>query len=211
MLLSIKEASDFLGVSISTLRRWEEEKRLIPEKTAGGHRRYDRDKLIRFKNKEAGNRITIAYARVSSSDQKEDLERQKDSLSNYCAARGYQFRVISDLGSGLNYTKKGLSELIELICNNDIERIVINYKDRLIRYGYELIEQVCLHYDVKIEVVNFTEDKTYEQELVEDMLSIITVFSSRLYGPRSHKIKKLRDEFNKILKEIDKDDNQPED
>ena len=70
MLLSIKEASDFLGVSISTLRRWEEEKRLIPEKTAGGHRRYDRDKLIRFKNKESGNRITIAYARVSSSDQK---------------------------------------------------------------------------------------------------------------------------------------------
>ena len=133
MLLSIKEASDFLGVSISTLRRWEEEKRLIPEKTAGGHRRYDRDKLIRFKNKEAGNRITIAYARVSSSDQKEDLERQKDSLSNYCVARGYQFRVISDLGSGLNYTKKGLSELIELICNNEIERIVINYKDRLIR------------------------------------------------------------------------------
>ena len=130
MLLSIKEASDFLGVSISTLRRWEEEKRLIPEKTAGGHRRYDRDKLIRFKNKESGNRITIAYARVSSSDQKEDLERQKDSLSNYCVARGYQFRVISDLGSGLNYTKKGLSELIELICNNEIERIVINYKDR---------------------------------------------------------------------------------
>ncbi len=132
MLLSIKEASDFLGVSISTLRRWEEEKRLIPEKTAGGHRRYDRDKLIRFKNKESGNRITIAYARVSSSDQKEDLERQKDSLSNYCVARGYQFRLISDLGSGLNYTKKGLSELIELICNNEIERIVINYKDRLI-------------------------------------------------------------------------------
>ena len=211
MLLSIKEASDFLGVSISTLRRWEEEKRLIPEKTAGGHRRYDRDKLIRFKNKEAGNRITIAYARVSSSDQKEDLERQKDSLSNYCVARGYQFRVISDLGSGLNYTKKGLSELIELICNNEIERIVINYKDRLIRYGYELIEQVCLHHDVKIEIVNFREDKTYEQELVEDMLSIITVFSSRLYGSRSHKIKKLRDEFNKILKEINKDDNQPED
>ena len=211
MLLSIKEASDFLGVSISTLRRWEEEKRLIPEKTAGGHRRYDRDKLIRFKNKESGNRITIAYARVSSSDQKEDLERQKDSLSNYCVARGYQFRVISDLRSGLNYTKKGLSELIELICNNEIERIVINYKDRLIRYGYELIEQVCLHHDVKIEIVNLTEDKTYEQELVEDMLSIITVFSSRLYGSRSHKIKKLRDEFNKILKEINKDDNQPED
>ena len=119
MLLSIKEASDFLGVSISTLRRWEEEKRLIPEKTAGGHRRYDRDKLIRFKNKETGNRITIAYARVSSSDQKEDLERQKDSLSNYCAARGYQFRVISDLGSGLNYTKKGLSEWNELILKNE--------------------------------------------------------------------------------------------
>lgn len=207
MLMSIHEASEFLGVSISTLRRWEYENRLVPEKTAGGHRRYDKDKLIRFMNKKEGNRITIAYARVSSSDQKEDLERQKKAVSDYCCARGYQFKLISDLGSGLNYTKKGLSELIELVCSNEVERIVVNYKDRLIRFGYELIEQVCMHHDVVIEVINQTEDKTYEQELVEDMLSIVTVFSSRLYGSRSHKNKKIKDSILAVMKEADDDDN----
>lgn len=211
MLMSIKEASDFLGVSISTLRRWEVENRLIPEKTAGGHRRYDKDKLIRFLSKKEGNRLTIAYARVSSNDQKEDLERQKKAISDYCYAKGYQFKLISDLGSGLNYTKKGLTELIELICSNEVERIVINYKDRLMRYGYELLEQVCLHHDVVIEIINFTEDKTYEQEFVEDMLSIITVFSSRLYGARSHKNKKIKEGFINLIKEVNKDDNQSED
>lgn len=207
MLMSIREASEFLGVSIPTLRRWENEKRLIPEKTMGGHRRYDKDKLIRFLNKKEGSRITIAYARVSSSDQKEDLERQKKAISDYCCARGYQFKLISDLGSGINYNTKGISELIELICSNEVERIVINYKDRLIRFGYELIEQFCLHHDVTIEIINQTEDKTYEQELVEDMLSIVTVFSSRLYGSRSHKIKKIRTKLLEAMKESDNGDN----
>lgn len=205
MLMSIREASDFLGVSISTLRRWESENRLIPEKTAGGHRRYDRDKLIRFLTKKEGRRLTVGYARVSSSDQKEDLERQKKAVADYCCARGYQFRIITDLGSGLNYNKKGLRELIELVCTNEIERIVVNYKDRLIRYGYELLEQVCQYHDVSIEVINFTEDKTYEQELVEDMLSIVTVFSSGLYGSGSHKNKKLHEKMGRLIDEVSED------
>ena len=147
------------------------------------------------------DKITIAYCRVSSSDQKEDLQRQIENVSNYCIAKGYQFRVISDLGSGLNYQKKGLKELIELICSNSIERIVVNYKDRLIRFGFELIEQLCSIYHVKIEVINLTEDKTYEEELVEDVLSVITVFSAKLYGSRSHKTKKIIDANKQLLRE----------
>lgn len=199
--MQVNDAAKFLGVSISTLRRWEKEGKLIPEKTPGGHRRYDKDVLLSFINKKKNIKLTIAYARVSSHDQKEDLNRQVENISNYCFARGYQFKVISDLGSGLNYNKKGLQELIELICSNEIERIVINYKDRLIRYGYELIEEVCKHHNVAIEIINHTEDKTYDQELVEDMLSIVTVFSSRLYGSRSHKGKKIEDEIKKIILE----------
>ncbi len=201
MKLSIREAAKFLGVDVSTLRRWEYEGKIKPERTSGGHRRYDKDLLISISNKKKNIKLTIAYARVSSNDQKEDLKRQIDNVSMYCTARGYQFKVISDLGSGLNYTKKGLLELIDLICSNEIERIVVNYKDRLIRYGYEILEEMCKHHNVIIEVINNTDDKTYEEELVEDVLSIITVFSSRLYGSRSHKTKRIVDEVKKIMDE----------
>ena len=109
--------------------------------------------------------------------------------------------MISDLGSGLNYNKKGLRELIEWICSNRIERIVVNYKDRLIRFGFELIEHLCSIYNVTIEVINLTEDKTYEEELVEDVLSVITVFSAKLYGSRSHKSKKMIATNQALLRE----------
>ena len=201
-MLSIKEASDFLGISIDTLRRWERMGKITSMRTQGGHRRYDKKELIKFKLGDSSeNRITIAYCRVSASDQKEDLQRQIDNVSQYCVANGYQFRVISDLGSGLNYKKKGLQELIELICSNSIERIVVNYKDRLICFGFELIEQLCSIYNVKIEVINLTEDKSYEEELVEDVLSVITVFSAKLYGARSHKSKKMIATNQALLKE----------
>ena len=201
-MLSIKEASEFLGISIDTLRRWERVGKITSMRTQGGHRRYDKKELIKFKmGDNSENRITIAYCRVSSSDQKEDLQRQIENVSQYCIANGYQFRVISDLGSGLNYKKKGLQELIELICSNSIERIVVNYKDRLIRFGFELMEQLCSIYNVKIEIINLTEDKSYEEELVEDVLSVITVFSAKLYGARSYKSKKMIATNEALLKE----------
>lgn len=200
MLLSIADAAEFLGVCQDTLRRWERAGKITTHRTTGGHRRYDSEELIKFKNKKPDSKYTVAYCRVSTNDQKDDLKRQIDAVSMYCIAKGYQFKVISDLGSGLNYNKKGLKELIELICSNEIERIVINYKDRLIRFGYELIEQLCQIYHVEIEIINLTEDKAYEEELVEDVLSVITVFSSKLYGSRSHKAGKLIAANKEILK-----------
>ena len=198
--LTIKEASEYLGVAKSTLRRWEYEGKIKPERTAGGHRRYDKSVLISLKNKKENKKLTIGYCRVSSSDQKEDLERQIKTVSDYCSARGYQFKIIKDIGSGLNYNKKGLKELIKLICEREIDRIVINYKDRLIRFGYDIIEQMCDFNGVKIEIINYTEDKTYEEELVEDVLSIITVFSAKLYGSRSHKAKTIQQENKELFK-----------
>ncbi|QUH26687.1 IS607 family transposase [Serpentinicella alkaliphila] len=200
-MLTIKEASEFLGVSAETLRRWEKAGKITSHRTEGSHRRYDKNDLIRLKSFDSkSKKLTIGYCRVSSSDQKDDLKRQIDNVSNYCIAKGYSFRIIDDLGSGLNYNKKGLKQLIELISANEIERIVINYKDRLLRFGYELIEQLCLIHGVEIEIINHTEDKTYEQELVEDVLSVITVFSAKLYGSRSYKIKKIKDESEKLFK-----------
>lgn len=203
MKLTISEASEFLGVSIPTLRRWETEGRIVSERTEGNHRRYDKNMLMSLKSKKgkANEKLTIGYCRVSSSEQKDDLKRQKETVSNYCAIRGYQFRIIEDIGSGLNYNKKGLNELIELISQREIDRIVVNYKDRLIRYGYEMLEKMCEINGVQIEIINHTEDKTYEEELVEDVLSVITVFSSRLYGSRSHKTKQILDENKQLFKD----------
>lgn len=193
-MLTIKEASEFLGVSVPTMRRWEKEGRITSYRTNGNHRRYDKNDLVRIKCKyDDSFKITVAYCRVSSLDQKKDLQRQIDNVTNYCIAKGYQFKVISDLGSGLNYNKKGLKELISLICSEEIDKIVVNYKDRLIRFGYEMIEQLCSIYNVKIEVINHTENEFYEEELVEDALSVITVFSSKLYGSKSYKSKKIKD------------------
>lgn len=208
-LYSVKDAAEMLGVHSSTLRRWEIEGKLVPQRTKGGHRRYSISQLSEVKQVvPIDEKIVVGYCRVSSSDQKKDLETQIDTVSKYCVAKGYQFKIVKDLGSGLNYNKKGLRELINLIQSNKVETIVINYKDRLIRFGYELIEQMCIFHNVKIEVINHTEEKTYEQELVEDVLAIITVFSARLYGKRSHKQAKVVNKIKQLIHEEggDKDD-----
>lgn len=118
MLMSIKEASEYLHVAQGTLRRWEQEGLLTPTRTTGGHRRYSEYDLLSILSKKNmisnDNRYTIGYCRVSTSARKDDLKRQVECVSNYCVAKGYQFKIITDIGSGLNYKKTGLNKLIEL-------------------------------------------------------------------------------------------------
>ena len=145
-LVPIHEAAESLGVSAQTLRRWEREGRLVPdERTAGGRRRYDlaRLKPELFRSQADAARRTVAYARVSSHDQKDDLERQKQVLEIYCARQGWTFEVIADLGSGMNYHKKGLKRLLDAIISGDVGRLVITHKDRLLRFGAELVFAIC--------------------------------------------------------------------
>ncbi|MCL1874927.1 MAG: IS607 family transposase [Synergistaceae bacterium] len=201
--VTIGEASKILGVSISTLRRWDKARRLTPEKTASGHRRYDISKLKPEKyrelsiNKEA--KRTIAYARVSSHDQKGDLERQKQVLELYCAQQGWTYTIVSDLGSGMNYHKKGLKRLISDILSEKAGRLVITHKDRLLRFGAELIFAICEAKQVEVVILNQGEDTTFEEDLAKDVLEIITVFSARLYGSRSHKNQKLLEDVKKVV------------
>ncbi|NVZ11819.1 IS607 family transposase, partial [Allochromatium humboldtianum] len=186
-LVSIQEAADFLGVAAQTLRRWEREGKLLPdERTAGGRRRYDLARLRpeHFHTPETARR-TIAYARVSSHDQKADLERQKQVLELYCARQGWTFEVIADLGSGMNYHKKGLKRLLDEIVEGRIGRLVITHKDRLLRFGAELVFAICEAKQVEVVILNQGEDTTFEEDLASDVLEIITVFSARLYGSRS--------------------------
>ena len=193
MLISIEEAAKLLGVAKGTLRRWESEGKLISERTPGGHRRYRSEDILHMAQHppSENERITIAYARVSSQDQKADLERQAMLLSEFCTKNGWQHEVIRDLGSGLNYHKKGLKALLQRIMRNDVERLVITHKDRLLRFGAELVFAICEEFQTEVVIVNKSEDTSYEDELTQDVLEIITVFSARLYGSRSHKNKKL--------------------
>lgn len=182
-LVAIGEAAEALGVSVTTLRRWEASGKLVADHTAGGHRRYD---LARLKPElfraEADTRRTIAYARVSSHDQKDDLERQKQVLELYCARQGWPFEVIADLGSGMNYHKKGLKRLLSGILTGEVGRLVIAHKDRLLRFGAELVFGICEAKEVEVVILNQGEDTTCEEDLAQDVLEIITVFSARLYG-----------------------------
>lgn len=194
-IVGIGEAAEFLGVSITTLRRWEAEGRLAAEHTAGGHRRYDLAKLRpeMFRAAEKFSRRTIAYARVSSHDQKDDLERQKQVLELYCAQQGWTFDLVSDLGSGMNYHKKGLRRVLDAVIDGGVGRLVITHKDRLLRFGAELVFAICEAKEVEVVILNKGEDTTFEQDLAKDVLEIITVFSARLYGSRSRKNQKLLD------------------
>ncbi|WP_201546775.1 IS607 family transposase [Psychrobacter lutiphocae] len=192
-LLSIKQAADRLGVSVSTLRRWDETGVLVAQRTPKGHRRYDLSKINPnlTRNKVEQQRKTIAYARVSSHDQKPDLQRQIEMLELYCSTQGWSFEVISDLGSGMNYHKKGLKRLLDDILDNKIDRLVLTHKDRLLRFGAELVFALCEARQVEVVIINQGENLSFEEELAQDVLEIITVFSARLYGSRSKKNKKL--------------------
>ena len=143
----------------------------------------------------------MAYARVSSHDQKDDLERQKQVLELYCARQGWTFEVIADLGSGMNYQKKGLKKLLEAIIDGQIGRLVITHKDRLLRFGAELVFAICEAKNVEVVILNQGEDPTFEEDLAQDVLEIITVFSARLYGSRSGKNQKLLDDVKKVVEE----------
>lgn len=188
---SIHSFSKILGVTPQTLRNWDKSGKLKPHHTTkSGYRYYFSEQLNNITNVQGIDRITIGYCRVSSYKQKDNLERQIANMYTYLLAQGKPFRIIQDIGSGINYHNKGLIELIQLINNNLVEKLVVLYKDRLLRFGFELIEEIAKLHNCKIEIIDHTE-KTEQQELVEDLVQIITVFSCKLQGRRAHKAKKL--------------------
>ena len=204
MLVSIKEAARELGVWPETLRRWEAEGKIEPPmRTPGGKRRYDLAKLRGLApHKAPSRRQTLLYARVSSHDQKEDLVRQVALLESFSAANGWTYEVLQDLSPGLKYHKKGLRLLIRRICSGEVGRLVITHKDRLLRFGSELVFSLCEQFGTEVVIINASEDCSFEEELVQDVLEMITVFSARLYGSRSHKDKQVLDALKAAANEV---------
>ena len=190
-LIKIGVAAELLGTTPSQLRKWEKTGELLPaRKTRGGTRYYAMTDILGVSNEAAP---TVCYARVSSHDQKADLDRQHAALEAYCAAQGWRTEVIRDLGSGMNYWKKGLQQLLEMILRRQMKRLVLTHKDRLLRFGAELVFTLCELQGIEIVIIHRGEQPSFEEELAMDVLEIITVFSARLYGARSHQSKKLID------------------
>lgn len=201
--ITIHQGAELLGVSSQTLRRWEREgKGIEVKRTIGGQRRYDVSKLPfqKFPVK-MEHPLTIAYARVSCYDQKADLLRQEEMLGMFCSAKGWQFEIITDLGSGMNYHKSGLKNLLDKILEKNMSRLVITHKDRLLRFGAELIFSLCKENEIEVVIINQGDETSFEEELAQDVIEIITVFSAKLYGARSHKNRQLRESLKKVAED----------
>jgi len=202
-----KEVCQRLGISYSTLSRWVREGRIRAVRTAGGVFRVPESEVRRIAEGLPISREVrvVIYARVSSSDQRSDLERQVQYLTQYCSSKGYRVvDVLSDVASGLKTDRKGLLKLFNYVVNRQVDIVVITYRDRLTRFGFEYLEHFFNQHGVKIEVVFGEEPKDAYQELVEDLIEIITSFAGKLYGMRSHKKKRLVEGFKRLLEEVEK-------
>ena len=188
-----KEFSKKVKRSVHTLQRWDREGKLIAHRTNTNRRYYTHEQFLEVMGlkPEAGQQKIVIYARVSSHNQKSDLNNQIEFLKQYANANGIIVsEILTDIGSGLNYNRKNFNKILY---SDDITTVIISYKDRFVRFGYDWFFNYLKYKDVNIIVVNNISTSP-EKELVEDLISIITVFSSRIYGLRKYK--------NKIKKDI---------
>ena len=195
-LLRVSQVANMTALHPNTLRRLHKQGKLVPYRISEGGTRYylEEDVLTFMGLSNPKDRSIIGYCRVSSTKQKDDLEKQVENIKTYMYAKGYNFEIITDVGSGLNDKRKGLETLIEKICNNEVEKIVILYKDRLVRFGYGLIEKICKVHNTEIEIVD-NSTMSNEEELVKDLIQIVTVFSCKLHGKRARQTKEILQEL----------------
>ena len=184
-----KEFAKLLNVSVKTLQRWDREKTLIANRTLTNRRYYTYDQYLQFKGigKDADFRKIVIYTRVSTRNQSDDLENQVDFLQNYANAKGLiADEIIRDYGSGLNYNRKKWNQLLVEVMENKIKMILVSHQDRFVRFGFDWFEKFCNKFNVEIVVVK-NEKLSPHEELVQDIVSILHVFSGRLYGLRKYK------------------------
>ena len=197
-----KDFAELLGVSVKTLQRWDRDGILKANRTPTDRRYYTYDQYLQFKGIQTENDIrdTVIYARVSTRNQKDDLQNQVEFLKQFCNAKGIIVnQCVEDFGSGLNYNRKKWNKLLDEVMSNKIKTIVISNKDRFIRFGYDWFEKFCEKFNTKIIIVN-NETLSPNEELVQDIISILHVFSCRLYGFRKYKNQIKEDE--EIAKEL---------
>lgn len=189
-MMKPKEMAERLGVTVRTLQIWDKKGILKAYRTPTNRRYYTEEQYLEYTGQPLQNkRLNVAYARVSNNSQKDDLKNQISFIRQYVNAKGVILDdVITDIGSGLNYNRKNWNKLLEKVMQNEIDTIYITYKDRFVRFGYEWFERLCKMHDTKIVVLNNMETSP-TQEMINDMVSIVQVFSGRLSGLRKYQTK----------------------
>ena len=167
-IYKITEASKYLGVSINTLKTLANNGKIKSFKTSGEHRRFRQEDLDSYMGVEKvkQEKLTMIYARCSTAKQKENLERQKDRLRKYAESKGYKYALIDEIASGINEKRAGIHKLIKMCFEGKVERVLIEYKDRLARFGYEYLDAIFTNLEVTVEIIE-TKEKKYEEELAE--------------------------------------------
>lgn len=189
---NVREFAHLVGVSVKTLQRWDREGRLVAGRTITNRRVYTDEDLAKALGRvhiPEDNRDVVAYVRVSTRAQKPDMANQRTALEAYCLEHGHSVTLwLEDYGSGLNFKRRNLRKLITMIITGRIRQVIVAHKDRLARFGFDLVDYLCQIHDCELLVVN-GEELSPEQELVQDVLAILHVFSARLYGLRSYRQK----------------------
>jgi putative resolvase len=197
MFYLISEAAFLLGVHPTTIRRWDKGGKINCIRTVGNHRRISKEEIERIiKGKKRRyskrKRAVVSYTRVSSHDQKKkgDLLRQQETIKDYCLTNNKKVSYeLSDVASGLNAKRKSLKKLFQLVAKGKVSEVVITYKDRLTRFGFEYLENYFNQFGVKITCIRKKENLSVQQEMIDDLIAIITSFSGKIHGLRAHKNK----------------------
>lgn len=186
------EFAKLISRTTQTLQRWDRVGILKARRTPTNRRYYTHDQYLQIIGQKATERQIVVYYRVSSATQKTDLASQKAAIEQFCIAAGKPVSLwLQDIGSGLNYKRKNFVVLLEMVERGEVSEIVIAHKDRLVRFGYEWFEKFCWDHGTTLTVMN-TESLSPEEEMTQDLLSIIHGFSSRLYGLRRYKKKIIK-------------------
>lgn len=190
----INEFAKRIGRAPSTVRRWEREGKLTAKRMPSGHRYFDESDVRAMLGGAPEKRLTVVYCRVSSAGQKDDLESQIAAMEQYCRAGAIAVdEWVKEVGGGMNFKRKRFLDLLDRIQRGEVAKVLIAHKDRLVRFGFDLLEHLALEHGCEIVVVN-QESLSPEQELVEDLLAIVHTFSCRLYGMRKYK-KQIKEDY----------------
>jgi len=195
----MKEASKLLGVTVRTIQRWDKEGKIRCVRTIGGKRRVPESEIKRILGIHEERKI-VGYARVSSHTQKDDLERQIELIKRYAKERGWKIEILKDVGSGLKENRRNFQKLLRMVMNREVSKVIIAYPDRLTRFGFKILEGFFKSYGTEIVVIN-KEEKSPQEELIEDLITIISHFAGKLYGMRSHKYKKVVEGAKKLIQD----------
>ena len=189
--LTLSKASKIIGVTTKTLRNWDDAGKIKTTRTSGNHRRISMDEIRRLQGTtQSSTQIkTLAYCRCSTLKQKDNLDRQVGRVLEHCYTNKWDVELFKDIGSGLNENRREFKKLLKRVADNDVARVVVEYKDRIARYGFETFVVMCKNFNVEVIVLEEKEEQSFEEEMVDDIISLITSYSARIYGKRGGKKK----------------------